>query len=114
MSLVPEQAKFLLDICKLIQYATSIGFIVTGGELYRTLEQQEIYLKAGKSKTKNSRHLSRLAMDLNIFRLENDKLVLIEDVKRLSDIKKYWMSLDLKNDCGLNWGWDLNHFERKV
>ena len=33
MSLSTEQAAFLLDACKLIQYATEQGFVVTGGEL---------------------------------------------------------------------------------
>jgi len=43
MSLSTEQAAFLLDMCKLIQYATDQGFVVTGGELARTPEQQAIY-----------------------------------------------------------------------
>ena len=30
MSLSQEQAAFLLDACKLIQYATDSGFMVTG------------------------------------------------------------------------------------
>jgi hypothetical protein len=33
MRLSTEQAAFLLDACKLIQYATDQGFMVTGGEL---------------------------------------------------------------------------------
>ena len=41
MSLSQEQAAFLMDACKLIQYATEQGWTVTGGELYRTPEQQE-------------------------------------------------------------------------
>ena len=67
MSLVTEQAAFLLDVCKLIQFATERGFTVTGGELYRTLEQQQIYIKTGRSKTMNSMHLKRCAIDLNFF-----------------------------------------------
>ena len=51
MSLSDEQAAFLLDACKLIQYATDQGFKVTGGELARTPEQQAIYFKTGRSKT---------------------------------------------------------------
>ena len=48
MSMVAEQAAFLLDMCKLIQFATEQGFTLTAGELYRTPEQQEIYLKTGR------------------------------------------------------------------
>ena len=68
MSLNTEQAAFLLDMCKLIQYATDQGFVVTGGELARTPEQQAIYFKTGRSKTMNSIHLKRCAIDLNFFR----------------------------------------------
>ena len=69
MSLSQEQAAFLMDACKLIQYATEQGWSVTGGELYRTPEQQEIYLKTGRSKTidrkstrMNSSHMSESRM----------------------------------------------------
>lgn len=68
MSLVQEQAAFLLDTGKLIAYATEQGFVVTGGELWRTPEQQQVYVKTGRSKTMKSNHLRRLAIDLNFFR----------------------------------------------
>jgi hypothetical protein len=70
MSLSTEQAAFLLDMCKLIQYATDQGFKVTGGELSRTPEQQAIYVKTGRSKTMNSIHLKRCAIDLNFSKTE--------------------------------------------
>ncbi len=31
MSMVQEQASFLLDACALVAYATEQGFVVTGG-----------------------------------------------------------------------------------
>jgi len=68
MSLSQEQAAFLLDMCKLIQHATEQGFMVTGGELARTPEQQALHVKAGRSKTMNSIHLKRCAIDLNFFK----------------------------------------------
>jgi len=42
MSISQEQAALLLDACKLIQHATEQGFMVTGGELAHTPEQQAI------------------------------------------------------------------------
>jgi len=42
--LVAEQAAFLLDVCKLIQFATAEGWVITGGELWRSPEQQETLL----------------------------------------------------------------------
>ena len=63
MSMVNEQAAFLLDMCRLIQHGTSLGFTITAGELYRTPEQQEIYMKTGRSQTMNSLHLQRLGIN---------------------------------------------------
>lgn len=113
MSQISEQAIFLQDAAKLIQYCASIGFITTLGEGYRTPERQLEVFKAGLSKTKTGQHTKRLAIDLNFFRIENDKPVPVTDAKRLSDIGKFWKSLDPKNDCGILWGWDTYHFERK-
>lgn len=114
MSLVNEQAIFLQDVCRLIAYACSIGFTVTGGELFRTAEQQEIYMRNGKSKNRKSQHLNRCAIDLNFFKMIDGKPTLMESVDNLKDIGDYWCSLDEKNQCGIKWGWDTNHFERTV
>jgi GGDEF domain-containing protein len=113
MSCIGEQAAFLMDVCRFIPFATEHGFTVTGGELYRTTAQQEIYLRTGKSKTRDSRHLYRCAIDLNFFKSINNKFVLIDGVKELRQIGDHWRSLNLKNDCGIRWGWDTGHFERR-
>jgi len=112
MGLVKEQAAFLLDVCKLINHATERGYVITAGELYRTLEQQQIYLKTGRSKTLNSNHLKRLAIDLNFF--VNGKLTW--DKKVLAPIGEYWESLSPKNKWGGNFKSlvDVPHFERNV
>jgi len=111
MSVVAEQAAFLLDVAKLINKATELGFTVTGGELFRTAEQQQIYVKTGRSKTMNSNHLKRCAIDLNFFR--DGKLVY--DVPTLKPVGEYWQSLHPKNRWGGLWRFvDLPHFERNV
>lgn len=112
MNLVAEQQAFLLDVCKLVTFATQQGFVVTGGELFRTAEQQEIYVKTGRSKTMNSLHLKRCAIDLNFFK--DGKL--IYDTKVLAPIGAYWESLGKKNSWGGNWNSfkDVPHFERRV
>ncbi len=119
MSLVAEQAAFLLDGCKLIQYATSLGFVVTGGELQRPIEMQEIYVKTGRSKTMKGMHLKRLAIDLNFFL--NGKLILDRAV--LAPLGKFWEGLNPKNRWGGNFDkdWtradsfvDAPHFERYI
>lgn len=112
MSLISDQNLFLRDVAKLIQEIQRLGFEVSAGELWRTPEQQAIYLKEGKSKTSNSYHLKRLAIDLNFFK--ND--VVVEDHASLDPIGKYWESLDPKNKWGGFWKSpvDLPHFERHV
>lgn len=112
MSNVAEQAAFLLDVAKLINKATDMGFVVTGGELFRTPEQQQIHIRAGRSKTMNSLHLRRCAIDLNFFK--GGKLTY--DVALLKPVGDYWESLNPKNQWGGNWKSfkDVPHFERRV
>jgi hypothetical protein len=98
MSLSQEQAAFLRDMCKLVEYASSQGFMVTAGELYRTPEQQELYVKTGRSQTMNSLHLKRLAIDFNFF--QDGKLVY--DKKVLAPLGAYWESLHPLNSWGGN------------
>lgn len=121
MSLIHEQWSFLRDVAKLIEFAEENKFLLTGGELYRTLEQQKIHVANGNSKTMNSMHLSRLAIDFNIFfdldeDGDYDLVERTEDVKRVaSKLGKYWCSLSPKNIWGFSaWGWDSPHFERRV
>lgn len=112
MSLVAEQAAFLLDVCKLINKATELGFVVTGGELFRTAEQQQIYIKTGRSKTMNSNHLKRCAIDLNFFKDGQ----LTYHIPTLKPLGEYWESLNPKNQWGGHWKSfkDVPHFERRV
>ncbi|MDQ3796278.1 MAG: N-acetylmuramidase domain-containing protein [Pseudomonadota bacterium] len=114
MNLVREQAAFLQDIGKLIQHASRCGFIVTGGELERKPELQEIYVKTGRNKTMDSPHLRKCAIDLNFFADRNGKLELIYEISLLQPIGNYWEALDPKNRWGGNWRTfrHLTHFER--
>lgn len=109
-NLVKQQSAFLLDVCRLIQFAHAHDFSVTGGELFRTKEQQELYVTQGKSKTMNSRHLMRLAIDLHFFKDGN----LVEDKQTLLPLGAFWRSLDSRNQWGGFWEnfVDLPHFER--
>jgi predicted chitinase len=115
MSLNREQALFMQHVAELINKAQDFGLAVTGGELFRTPEQQQIYLRDGRSKTLNSRHLKRLAIDLNFFRRgADDSLHAIYDVSEVRSLGAFWESLDPVNRWGGNWKnfKDLPHFER--
>jgi hypothetical protein len=98
MSAVDSQAEFLLHAATLILKATEMGFVVTGGELARTPEQQQIYIKTGRSRTMNSLHLQRRAIDLNFFK--DGKLTY--DKNTLAPLGLFWESLHPLNSWGGN------------
>lgn len=103
-----KQVLFLKNVAKLVDYANSLsGYEVTGGELYRTAEQQAIYLAKGLSKTKHSKHQDRLAIDLNVF----INGVYRTDKSAFEPLAKFWKSLDSNNISGFDWNWDYNHFQ---
>jgi hypothetical protein len=110
MSAVSEQAAFLLDMGRLVLKATELGFQVTAGELYRTPEQQQIYVRTGRSRTMQSIHLQRRAVDLNFFK--DGKLVY--DKVALAPLGAYWESLHPWNSWGGNGVKlvDVPHFSR--
>ena len=123
MSKSDEQARFLLDACMLIRYATRLGFKVTGDELTRSQEQQLAHVAAGRSRTLKSKHLERQAIDLNFF-IGGQYINAMkgEEAERiLRPLGKFWESLDEKNRWGGNFDkdftrkdpWiDVAHFER--
>lgn len=116
MGLVAKQSEFLLDMCKLIEKAHTLGFEVTGGELYRTKAQQQLYFMRGQSRTMNSMHLRRLAIDLNFFKQDDGELELTYDKDDMQEAGDFWESLHPDNRWGGNWTTFLDtcHFERRV
>lgn len=111
MSLREEQSAFAKDVIKLLTFIDALGFEISFGEVLRTEEQQKIYLETGKSKTMNSMHLKKCAIDLNIFR--DGKLVEGNDLKEFG---VFWEGLSPKNRWGGNFvGFsDTPHYQRTV
>ena len=108
-SLVSKQWLFLKDLTELLAFIKDNNLMATGGELWRTREQQSIYVKKGLSKTMNSLHLSRLAIDLNFFDISG---ALIECPQMVGD---FWEALSLQNEWGGNWQFhDSGHFQRNL
>jgi hypothetical protein len=110
MGLRAEQSAFVKDVTKLLVFIESKGIEVTFGEALRTIYQQKEYIRTGKSKTMHSKHLKKLAIDLNFFidgKLSYSK-------KDLQEIGDYWESLNEKNSWGRNWKnfKDVPHFQR--
>ena len=107
MTLGKHQEAFSRDIVKLLQYAFQKGYEARLGEFQRTEEQQKIYIKLGRSQTKNSMHLKKCAAD--IYFTKDGKLVYPEELGR------YWESLSLANRAGMFWKSfkDGPHYERQ-
>lgn len=93
----------------LIDWAYAHNYGLTFGHAWRDTETQWRMVQAGLSKTMNSKHCDRLAVDLNLF-AGGAYASKTEDYKPLGE---YWKSLDPAN----RWGGDFkgfpdgNHFE---
>jgi len=123
MSLSDKQWVFLQNVGNLIMWAAKNGYKLTGGELYRSEDQQWLYyngktIEEGelvtvprKSKTMNSKHLKRMAIDLNIFK----NGVLTYDLNDVEPLGRYWESLNTNNRYGGFWKWkDVPHFQMNI
>ena len=125
MGMINIQWEFLRDVARLIVKAESLGFLVTGGELYRPLEMQKIYVDNGRAKTLRSSHLNRLAVDFNFFlRDEKGRWRLTWNREKIKPLGDFWESLNKKNRWGGSWRGqiesgkskfkDVPHFERRI
>lgn len=111
MSLEDQQAIFLQHVALLIPKSKELGFVATGGELWRPQEMEDLYYKEGKSKTLSSNHTRRLAIDLNLF--VDGNLATLDQIVPLG---VFWETLDPLNRWGGHFSTikDGPHFERNV
>ena len=109
MSLSSKQIIFSKNIASLIVYADLIGIDLTFGDAYRNEFTQKKYVELGLSKTMNSMHRKRLAVDFNFF--INGELTY--EKERLKELGKFWEGLHKKNRWGGNFKsfLDTPHFE---
>ena len=107
MTLQQQQAKFCLDVARLIQYINLNGYTCTFGDAFRSPEASAIYASRGIG-SKNSLHCKRLAIDLNLFK----DGVFLSDGKDHEQFGIWWESLDKQNRNGRNFPRpDSNHYE---
>lgn len=108
MTLGQHQEAFSRDFVALLQFAFQKGYEVRIGEAQRPTEMQQLYVKQGRSKTMNSMHLKKCAVDL--FFTKNGQLVYPEELGR------YWESLNSLNQAGMFWKSfkDGPHYQRTV
>lgn len=119
-SLIERQVKFSGMVSDLLEYAECNDIKVTLGETTRSVAEQKNYVKEGKSKTLKSKHLSGLAVDLNLFVENSGKWKYITDGKEYKVLGVYWESLGgtwggrfgvSSDNYDKEVGWDANHFE---
>ena len=113
-----HQEFFSRDVAKLFAFIHSLECEIRIGEVWRPQEMQELYLRTGKTKTRNSQHTQKMAIDLYI--TQHGQLV---DDAVMVKIGKYWESLGVLNRWGGSWRGlvesgqshfiDMPHFERK-
>jgi hypothetical protein len=119
MTLGEHQEAFAVDLIALIHEAHRMGFKVRVGEVWRPQAMQDIYVAQGKSKTRNSQHTKKLAVDLYLFK--DGKMATAAQIRPLG---YWWQSLNPINRWGGSWGGlveagksafiDAPHFERKA
>ena len=106
MNLGQHQEIFSMHVLLLLNKAFDLRYNVRIGECQRPIEMQQIYVKSGRSKTMDSEHLNKCAIDLHF--TKNGVLCY---PKELGD---FWESLDPLNQWGGNWKSfkDCPHFQR--
>lgn len=102
-----SQHRFVLDLAQLINHINSLGLGIQCGEVWRTMEQQKLNVKKGVSKTLDSYHLDRLAIDL-LYSNYDGSAVSYDTKKKIG---LYWELLTKGNKAGVLWGWDDFHFQ---
>lgn len=111
---------FLKDVGRLVAFLDEIGWKATGGDLYRSPEEQARKYEQGLSKAlpSQSKHQSRMAIDLNFWDEAGVYLPHLElskdDLKdKMAIVADYWKELNPKNRWGGDWNFfDPFHFER--
>lgn len=118
MTLGQHQEAFAKDVALLLAKAWELGYSVRLGEVQRPIEMQELYVKTGRSKTMDSMHIKKCAIDLVL--LIDGKVCTRAQIKPLGD---WWEDLSTINRWGGNWRGavdsgkssfvDCPHFERQ-
>lgn len=109
MSLTEQQARFSLLFAQLIQWAHTQHMTVVIDMVARTPQEQARLVNIGASHTLQSKHVSRLAGDVLLFK--DGKY--LQDGEAYRPLGMYWKSLDPQCVWGGDWHSikDYDHFE---
>lgn len=111
MTLREKQSQFVFLVANLINYARAQGYELTFGEAWRSKEEAARLAALGAG-IRNSLHMKRLAIDLNLFR----DGTFLEDTEDHRTLGEWWEA----SHEGCRWGGnyttrkDGNHYELVV
>jgi hypothetical protein len=108
MTLRQKQSAFAKLVARLIWHAEEIGFEVTFGEAYRSPAEAKRLHELGIG-TLNSLHISRLAIDLNLFK----DGIYLSSTESHRPLGEWWESQSIPPDITCHWGGrfnDGNHY----
>jgi hypothetical protein len=109
LTLGKAQEMFVELSVALMEFTLDQGYQLRYGETYRPQEMQDLYYKRGSTKTKNSQHTKKLAVDLLLFK----DGVYLTDAAAYAFMAEYWESLSPYCYAGIRITTlvDANHFE---
>lgn len=126
MNLAAKQCKFTSNFARLVLKAEELGYRLKVQEWNRDIETQRRYVAEGKSKTLDSKHLDKLAVDVVLYQLSDPVCgIPILGGEAFRNLGVYWESLGGRwgGRFGLEGkpkevqdkelGWDCPHFEFK-
>lgn len=113
MSISEQQQRFSENLGTFLLRIYAIpGYAVVIGEVKRTPEMQELYLKEGKTKVSHSKHQDSLAVDISLF----INGVYQTETEQYAELGTLWKSIDPLHVWGGDWKsiHDGNHFQYGV
>jgi len=108
MTLRQKQSAFAKLVASLIWKADDLGFEVTIGEVYRSPEEAKRLFDLGKG-ILNSLHISKLAVDINLFR----NGIYLSSTESHRPLGEWWETKSIPPDIICHWGGrfgDGNHY----
>jgi len=98
LTLGQRQELFAKEVVELINEAWKQGFKVRLGEVQRPIEMQQLCVKTGRSKTMNSEHINKCAIDLIL--LKGGNICTRTQIKPLG---MWWEDRSIKHRWGGSW-----------
>ena len=108
MDRVMEQSEFLKDVCKLVVYATELGYAVTGDAISSSHQAQSDRASARRASG------AACAIDLHFFRRDRGAFTPAEESRSLKPLVEFWESLNPQNRCADRVAVGRPWFERRA